>query len=182
MSIHVALHHRTTYRYDRPITLGPQSVRLRPAPHCRTRVLAYSMKVRPAKHFINWQQDPQSNYIARLMFPDPTTELEIEIDLVAEMAAINPFDFFVEPYAEKWPFEYEGALREELTPYRPRSARARRSSRSSSPRRLARAARDHRRARGAESTALQPDEIRRSFGAGAANARGDAREKVGLVP
>lgn len=117
MSIHVALHHRTSYRYDRPISLGPQSVRLRPAPHCRTRVLSYSLKVRPSKHFINWQQDPQSNYIARLVFPEKTTELDIEVDLVAEMSAYNPFDFFVEPYAEKWPFEYDASLEEELQPY-----------------------------------------------------------------
>ncbi len=117
MSIHVALHHRTSYRYDRPISLGPQSVRLRPAPHCRTRVLSYSLKVRPTKHFINWQQDPQSNYIARLVFPEQTSELDIEVDLVAEMSAINPFDFFVEPYAEKWPFDYEASLKEELQPY-----------------------------------------------------------------
>ena len=121
MSIHVALHHRTTYRYDRLVALGPQSVRLRPAPHCRTRILAYSLKVKPAKHFVNWQQDPQSNYIARLMFPEKTTELEIEVDLIAEMTAINPFDFFVEPYAENWPFAYEATLQEELAPYQRRS-------------------------------------------------------------
>ncbi|MBX3204939.1 MAG: transglutaminase family protein [Labilithrix sp.] len=118
MSIHVALRHRTTYRYDRAVSLGPQSVRLRPAPHCRSRVLGYSLKVEPGEHFINWQQDPQSNWIARLVFPKPTRELAIEVDLVVEMAAMNPFDFFVEPYAEKWPFEYEPTLREELTPYR----------------------------------------------------------------
>jgi uncharacterized protein (DUF2126 family) len=118
MSIHVALHHRTTYRYDRAVALGPQSVRLRPAPHCRSRILAYSLKVLPDPHFINWQQDPQSNYIARLVFPERTTELSIEVDLVAEMAAMNPFDFFLEPYAEKWPFEYEASLGPDLAPYR----------------------------------------------------------------
>jgi uncharacterized protein (DUF2126 family)/transglutaminase-like putative cysteine protease len=118
MSVHVALRHRTTYRYDRPIALGPQSVRLRPAPHCRSRILSYSLKVSPEKHFINWQQDPQSNYIARLVFPDKTQELSIDVDLVVEMATLNPFDFFVEPYAEKWPFEYDPSLREELAPYR----------------------------------------------------------------
>ncbi len=118
MSVHVALHHRTTYRYERPVTLGPQSVRLRPAPHCRTRILSYSQKVLPTPHFINWQQDPQANYIARLVFPEPTREMSVEVDLVAEMAALNPFDFFLEPEAEKWPFEYDASHREELAPYR----------------------------------------------------------------
>ena len=117
MSIHVALNHVTHYRYDRAIKLGPQVVRLRPAPHSRTRVLSYSMRVEPAQHFINWQQDPQSNHLARLVFPDPTTELRIEIDLVVEMAVLNPFDFFLEPSAEAFPFDYEPALAKELAPY-----------------------------------------------------------------
>ncbi len=117
MSIHVALNHVTHYRYDRSIALGPQVVRLRPAPHCRTRILAYSLKVEPAKHFVNWQQDPQSNYLARLTFPDKTRELRIEIDLVAEMAVFNPFDFFLEPYAQKFPFAYEEEERRQLAPY-----------------------------------------------------------------
>src|SRR5512147_571090 len=117
MSIHVALHHRTHYRYDRLVALGPQIVRLRPAPHSRTRILSYSMKVTPTKHFINWQQDPQSNYMARLVFPDKTEELRIEVDLVAEMAVLNPFDFFLEPYANKFPFKYEETDRKELAPF-----------------------------------------------------------------
>ena len=83
MSIHVALNHRTHYQYDRSVNLGPQTVRLRPAPHCRTRILSYSLRVTPAKHFINWQQDPQSNFLARLVFPEPTREFTVEVDLVA---------------------------------------------------------------------------------------------------
>ncbi len=118
MSIHVALNHVTSYRYDRPITLGPQVVRLRPAPHSRTRILSYSMRVQPGKHFINWQQDPQSNYLARLVFPDTTTSLRIEVDLVAEMAVQNPFDFFLEPSAEQFPFDYDASLAHELAPFR----------------------------------------------------------------
>jgi uncharacterized protein (DUF2126 family) len=117
MSIHVALNHVTHYRYDRPIHLGPQIVRLRPAPHSRTRILSYSMRVEPVTHFINWQQDPQSNYLARLVFPDKTTSFRIEIDLIAEMSVLNPFDFFLEPSAEHFPFKYEAELVTELEPY-----------------------------------------------------------------
>ncbi len=118
MSIHVALHHRTSYRYDREVNVGPQVVRLRPAPHCRTRILGYSMKVEPNPHFLNWQQDPQSNYLGRLVFPQPTRELTITVDLVAEMSVLNPFDFFLEPAAEKFPFTYDPALDHELEPFR----------------------------------------------------------------
>jgi uncharacterized protein (DUF2126 family)/transglutaminase-like putative cysteine protease len=118
VSIHVALNHVTHYRYDRPVILSPQIVRLRPAPHSRSRVLSYSMKVAPAKHFINWQQDPEANFLARLAFPDRTQELRIEVDLVAEMAVLNPFDFFLEPYAEHFPFAYEPSELRELEPYR----------------------------------------------------------------
>ena len=117
MSIHVALNHLTHYRYDRLVGLGPQIVRLRPAPHCRTRIISYSLRVSPAKHFINWQQDPQSNYLARLVFPEKSRELRVEVDLVAEMAVHNPFDFFLEPYAEQFPFAYQGVEEHDLAPY-----------------------------------------------------------------
>ncbi|HTU66473.1 MAG TPA: transglutaminase family protein, partial [Steroidobacteraceae bacterium] len=117
MSIHVALNHVTHYRYDRLVSLGPQVVRLRPAPHCRTRIVSYSLKVTPANHFINWQQDPEANYLARFVFPEKTDELRIEVDLVAEMAVLNPFDFFLEPYAETFPFAYAGVDKRDLAPY-----------------------------------------------------------------
>jgi uncharacterized protein (DUF2126 family) len=117
MSIHVALNHVTRYRYDRPVHLGPQVVRLRPAPHARTPVLAYSMRIVPEKHFINWQQDPQSNYLARIVVPEKTREFEIQVDLVAEMSVINPFDFFLEPSADQFPFRYDIAQVRELGPY-----------------------------------------------------------------
>jgi len=117
MSIHVALHHKTHYKYDRLVNLGPQTVRLRPAPHSRTRILSYSLKVIPEKHFINWMQDPQANYAARLVFEQPTREFCVEVDLVAEMAVFNPFDFFLEPQAEKFPFAYDPALDHELAPF-----------------------------------------------------------------
>jgi uncharacterized protein (DUF2126 family) len=117
VSIHVALNHVTHYRYDRLVNLSPQVVRLRPAPHCRTRILSYSLKVEPANHFINWQQDPFSNHLARLVFPEQTREFKITVDLVAEMAVYNPFDFFLEPEAENYPFVYDEATKRDLAPY-----------------------------------------------------------------
>jgi uncharacterized protein (DUF2126 family)/transglutaminase-like putative cysteine protease len=117
VSIHVALNHVMHYRYDRLVNLGAQIVRLRPAPHCRTRILSYSLKVTPEDHFTNWQQDPQANYLARLVFPKPTRELKVVVDLIAEMAVQNPFDFFLEPYAQKFPFSYEPTEARDLAPY-----------------------------------------------------------------
>lgn len=117
MSIRVALNHVTHYRYDRLVELSPQVVRLRPAPHCRTPIHSYSMRVEPAEHFINWQQDAFANYQARLVFPHKTREFKVTIDLVAEMAVYNPFDFFLAPEAESFPFSYADDLAAELAPY-----------------------------------------------------------------
>jgi uncharacterized protein (DUF2126 family)/transglutaminase-like putative cysteine protease len=117
MALHVALTHRTEYTYDRPTLMGPQVVRLRPAPHSRTPVLSYSLTVEPKQHFINWQQDPFGNYLARLVFPELTDRFKVTVDLVADMATINPFDFFVDEAAKDWPFQYTAHQKEELAPY-----------------------------------------------------------------
>ncbi len=117
MSIHAALSHITHYSYDRLVKLGPQVVRLRPAPHCRSNIISYSLKIEPAQHFVNWQQDPFANYQARLVFPEKVREFKVTVDLVVEMAVYNPFDFFLEPKAENFPFKYEPETATELAPY-----------------------------------------------------------------
>ena len=117
MSIKVALTHRTTYDFARPVEVGPHVVRLRPAPHCRTPIDAYSLEITPKNHFLNWQQDPFGNWMARLVFPEKVSKLEIAVGLVADLMVINPLDFFIEEYAEQFPFAYEPTLAADLAPY-----------------------------------------------------------------
>ena len=117
MTLHVALTHRTAYHYDKVIGMGSQVIRLRPAPHCRTPILSYSLQLSPKLHFINWQQDPFANYCARVVLPEKTDHFTVTVDLVADMAVINPFDFFLEESAREWPFAYDPELKKELTPY-----------------------------------------------------------------
>src|SRR3982075_1286949 len=118
MRIQVALNHRTQYRYDKAVFLGPQVIQLRPAPHCRTPILSYSLSVTPVDHLLNWQLDPHHNYLARLLFPNKTNHFVVEVDLVAELSPFNPFDFFLEPGVEDYPFEYAPELAKDLEPYR----------------------------------------------------------------
>ncbi len=117
MSIRVGIHHKTTYKFDRLVSLAPHLVRLRPAPHTRTPLHQYSIKVTPENHFLNWQQDPFGNFIGRYVFPEKTRTMSIEVDLVVDMVTINPFDFFVEEDADQFPFEYDAQLKKELAPY-----------------------------------------------------------------
>ena len=117
MAILTSLHHVTHYAYDRAIALGPQIIRLRPAAHARVRIPSYSLTITPVKHFINWQQDLYGNWLARCVFPEKTSEFRVSVDLLAEMAVINPFDFFVESFAERFPFQYPADLALDLAPY-----------------------------------------------------------------
>ncbi len=117
MSIRVAIRHKTRYQYDRPVSMAPHILRLRPAPHSRTPILGYSLRIQPEKHFINWQQDPFGNFLARLVFPEKTTHFDFEVEVIADMTVINPFDFFLEEYAKDYPFEYDAQLSKELAPY-----------------------------------------------------------------
>jgi uncharacterized protein (DUF2126 family)/transglutaminase-like putative cysteine protease len=117
MALKIVISHKTKYKYDRPVSLSPHIFRLRPAPHSRTPIEAYSIKIEPKNQFFNWQQDPFGNYLARLVFPEKTTELSIDVEIIADLKTINPFDFFVEEYAEEFPFEYNETVKKELLPY-----------------------------------------------------------------
>ena len=118
MGLQVVLDHRTEYRYDRPVSLGPQVIQLRPAPHSRTPILSYSLTLTPSEHILNWQLDPHSNYAARVLILQKTSEFAVQVQLVADLAPINPFNFFLEPGFEDYPFEYSPQLAKDLEPYR----------------------------------------------------------------
>ncbi|MFN3238969.1 MAG: transglutaminase N-terminal domain-containing protein, partial [Pseudomonadales bacterium] len=117
MAIQVALKHHTEYLFDRPVNVAPHIVRLRPAPHTRSPIKSYSLNVEPGDHFLNWQQDPFGNYLARFVFPEKTTSLKFHVEVIAELIVINPFDFFLEESAETYPFKYDQLLKRDLAPY-----------------------------------------------------------------
>ena len=117
MTIRVGINHNTYYKFDRPVNIAPHTIRLRPAPHSRTPIHAYSLKITPEDHFINWQQDAFGNFLARVVFPEKSKELSIEVEVIADMKVINPFDFFVEDYAKDFPFKYPKSLKKDLRPY-----------------------------------------------------------------
>lgn len=117
MTARVALRHQTRYRYDRAVQLGPHDIRLRPAPLCRTPVLSYGLSLRPLDHMMRWLHDAADNHVARVWFPERTEFLEVSVDLTAELASFNPFDFLVDPYAERYPFAYPAAVARELAPF-----------------------------------------------------------------
>ncbi|MHB1677279.1 MAG: transglutaminase family protein [Sulfuriferula sp.] len=117
MTILAAIHHSTHYQFDRPVILSAHEIRLKPAAHSRTPISAYSLKIEPALHFIHWQQDAYGNFVARVSFPQPTKSLHITVDLIADLTIINPFDFFIEPWAEFFPFSYPNSLKTDLAPF-----------------------------------------------------------------
>jgi len=117
MSLLVSLHHRTSYRYDRPVVLGPHEIRLKPAPACRTPVTSYALSVQPAQHTMSWYYDAAGNPVARVLFLEKIRELEFEVELIADLTPVNPFDFLVEPDAERFPFHYPDVARPDLAPF-----------------------------------------------------------------
>ncbi|MDD5580662.1 MAG: transglutaminase family protein [Methylobacter sp.] len=117
MTIRVAIRHKTIYNFDRPVSLSPHVFRLRPAVHSRTPIKGYALRIEPKNHFINWQQDPFGNILARVVFPEKCRKLSVEVEVIADLTVINPFDFFVEEYAETYPFKYDSQMQKELQPY-----------------------------------------------------------------
>ncbi|SOD89041.1 transglutaminase family protein [Spirosoma fluviale] len=117
MSVRVAIHHHTRYDYDRVVFLSPHLIRLRPVAHSKAIIESYTLTIQPANHVIHWQQDPFGNFIARVDFWEPMSMMSIDVDITARLEPVNPFDFFLDTYAQSFPFTYDAQLRKGLLPY-----------------------------------------------------------------
>jgi len=115
--VSVCLRHRTTYLFERPAVLGPHSIRLRPSPHCPVPILGYELRVDPQDAEVRWHHDPHDNWVARAFFPSPAGKLDIDVRMEARLAPVNPFDFYVDDWALRYPFAYPHALSRELAAY-----------------------------------------------------------------
>ena len=113
----IALRHRLDYRFDRPVRLSTHWLRLCPAPGTRANITAYTLRVGPRTHFLNWLRDPFENHLARLDLPEPVRHFTLDLEILAELQPVNPFDFLTEPYAANHPFDYPEQLARDLAPY-----------------------------------------------------------------
>ncbi|MFT8550349.1 MAG: transglutaminase family protein [Acetobacter okinawensis] len=90
MSSHVTLLHRTCYRYDRPVSMGPQTIRLRPMQASRTPIESYGLHISPKGSQLRWERDSCGNDVACVGFSDRLTHFDIEVSLVADMTVYDP--------------------------------------------------------------------------------------------
>ena len=110
----VKIKHLTHYYYDRPITLGPQSIRLNPSRYYPIEINDFSIDINPKPVSLEWFNDIYNNSIASAVFSQSTMELHINVSLSAKLRPLNIINFELPYIYQKYPFFYPSNERKEI--------------------------------------------------------------------
>ena len=112
------LEHRTSYAFDAPVYLEPQTIRLRPRPDTATRVVDFDMEIDPLPAVRADNLDLEGNLVVMAWFKGATTRLGIRTRATVDTLLADPFRFLVADPDRALPYAYPTDIGERLRSYR----------------------------------------------------------------
>jgi len=112
-----SVHHKTTYRYKRPIRLGPHQLLFRPRDSFDQHLLDSHLDVTPEPSEVRWIHDVFGNCLTLVDFSAKCELLEFDTVIRLEHTPESAPDFRIEDYARSHPFSYSDDEAPDLAAY-----------------------------------------------------------------